>query len=112
VAHPFRAYEVALLEHLLADEFSRERLSEVLNNSSDTHVEYNGYGFYVSVRHPAIGISRRVYSAPPSSAGHSEGRMAGFIAFLENSQLTLEIYPWDGDCLPGTFRDGEVRIGP
>lgn len=112
MAHPFKQYEVALLQDLLAKEFSREQLSQILEGASDQRVESNGYGFYVSVRHPAIGSARRVYSGPPSLAGHCEGRMAGFIVFLEDNQLTLEIYPWDGNCLPATFRDGEVRIGP
>ena len=112
MAHPFKPYEIALLRTVLADEFSPQQLTEILEGASDPHAEYNGYGYYVSIRHPAIGSARRVISAPPSLAGHWEGRMAGFIVFLEGHQLTLEIYPWDGDCLPGTFRDGEVRVGP
>ena len=111
MTHPFRKYEISLLQTLLEGEFSRDQLLRILDGASDAHVESNGYGFYVSVRHPAIGSARRVYSGPPSLAGHSDGRMAGFIVLLERGQLTLEIYPWDGDCLPATFRDGEVRIG-
>ena len=112
MTHPFKPYEVALLQVLLAEDFSREQLSQILDGASEQHIESNGYGFYVSVRHPAVGDMRRVISAPPSLAGHCGGRSAGFIVFLENNQLTLEIYPWDGDCLPDSFRDGDVTIGP
>ena len=101
-----------MLQALLADEFSPDQLAQILDGASDPHVESNGYGFYVSVRDPAIGSARRVYSGPPSLAGHSDGRTAGFIVFLEHDELTLEIYPWDGDCLPATFRDGDVKVGP
>ena len=112
MADPFKAYEIALLHNVLADEFPPEQLAAIIEGASDPHVEFDGYGYYVSVRHAAIGSARRVTSAPPSLAGHCDGRMAGFIVFLEDGQLTLEIYPWDGDCLPATFRDGDVRIGP
>lgn len=101
-----------MLQALLADEFSGDQLMQILNDASDPHVEFNGYGFYVSVRHQAVGSARRVYGGSQSLAGHCDGRVAGFIVFLEHGQLTLEIYPWDGDCLPATFRDGEVTIGP
>jgi hypothetical protein len=99
-----------VLQALLADEFSGDRLLQILEEASGPHVESNGYGFYVSVRHPAFGSARRVYNGPLTLAGHSGSRLAGLIAFLEHGQLTLEIYPWDGDCLPPTFRDSDVRI--
>ncbi len=108
--HPFKSYEVEVLHILLAPEFSRERLTQLLDEASAPKVEYTDYGFYVSVKHPAIGKTRRVYDGSTTLSGDFGGQRAGFIAFLQDDELTLETFPWDGEALSGTFRDSPVRV--
>ncbi len=108
--HPFKSYEVDVLKLLLAQEFSEDIFLRILKGASARHVEYTNYGFYVSIRHPAIGKHRRVYSAPTTLGGHFGGQSAGFVVFLEDDELTLEIFPWDGEALPATLRDSAVQI--
>jgi hypothetical protein len=109
MSHPFKNYEVEALRALLAPELSSQRLYEVLDRSGNNQVEYTNYGFYVTVDEASIGSTRRVYSQPALIARFN-GREAGFVAFLENNQLTLETHPWDGEGLPPDYRDGDVQI--
>lgn len=103
--HPFKSYEVEVLHILLAAEFSRERLAQLLEDASDPKIEYTNYGFYVSLKHSAVGKPRRVYDGSTTLSGDFDGKNAGFIAFLQDDHLTLETFPWDGEALPATFRD-------
>ena len=108
--HPFKSYEVEVLKQLLAPEFSNDAFLQLLEDASGPHVEYTRYGFYVSVEHPAIGKARRVHSGPAALSGRFGGQSAGFVAFLEEDKLTLEIFPWNGEALPATFRDSDVQV--
>lgn len=110
MSHPFKNYEVEALQLLLAPEFSREALTDLLNGAESPQVEYTKYGFYISIKHSKIGKARRVYDGPTTLSGRWREHTAGFIVFLENDQLTLEIYPWDGETLPADFRDADVRV--
>ena len=110
MTHPFKRHEVEVLKKLLASEFSDDVFSQLLANASAPHVEYTDYGFYVSVKHSAIGKARRVYSGPATLSGRFRGQSAGFVAFLEDDKLTLEIFPCNGEALPATFRDSDVQV--
>ena len=110
MTHPFKPYEIRVLETLLKPAFTTEMLSEILGAASTPRAEYTGYGFYVSVQHPGFGRSRRVFNGTPALHGCVGSHDAGFVAFLEGGQLTLEIFPWDGEKLPETFRDGDVHL--
>ncbi|MBW8883196.1 MAG: hypothetical protein JF612_00150 [Planctomycetia bacterium] len=108
MAHPFKPYEIHVLEKLLVDEYSPKQLSALLEGSSLLQIEYTDYGFYISVQNPGFGKERRVYS--DRTIGRLHDKDAGFVAFLEDGHLTLEIFPCDGETLPAMFRDGNVKI--
>jgi hypothetical protein len=110
MSHPFKRYEVDVLKMLLASEFSEHALLCLLDEATMPEVQYTGYGFFVSVQHPTIGKARRVYSDSPELHWDSGRHIAGCVVFLENNELTLETYPWDGESLPGTFREADVRV--
>ncbi len=110
MSDPFKSYEVQVLKLLLRDEFAAERLWQLLSNASAPHVEYTNYGFYVSVQNPVIGKTRRVYVGPTALSARFDNHSAGFVAFLQDDKLTLETFPWDGERLPATFRDSDVKL--
>ena len=110
MSHPFKSYEVEALKLLLCDEFAAERLLKLLSDASTPHVDYTNYGFYVSVKNPVIGKARRVYVGPTTFSARFGSHSAGFVAFLQDDKLTLETFPWDGEQLPATFRDLDVKL--
>jgi hypothetical protein len=109
MSHPFKRYEVDVLERLLSEHYTREQLMELLDRAEPQKIEYTGYGFFVTATNPAIGRERRVCS-DPSLVAESRDRAAGFVVFLEDGQLTLETFPPDGESLPADFREREVNI--
>ncbi len=110
MAHAFKPYEIRVLEILLAPEFDSEQLSQLLEVATLREIKYTGYGFYVSIDHPSIGRARRVYSGATTLHGRLNDHDAAFVAFLEDDQLTLETFPWDGETLPATFRESDVQL--
>jgi hypothetical protein len=110
MAYPFKPYEVQILQTLVAHEFSRDQLLQLLEGASTPEVEYTNYGFFVSVKHSAIGKAGRVYTGPTTLRGNFGAHSAGFIVFLEDDELTLETFPWDGERLPATFRDSDIQV--
>jgi len=108
--HPFKVYEVEVLKLLLAPEFSPDAVLRLLDGASASHIEYTNYGFYVSIKHSAIGKVRRVFSGGTTVSGRLNGKSAGFVVFLEDEELTLEIFPYDREALPSTFRDSDVQL--
>ena len=60
MTNPFKPYEIQVLEIRLANEYSPQKLSELLESSSFLQIEYTNYGYYVSVENPGFGKERRV----------------------------------------------------
>ena len=110
MSSPFKPYEVEVLQLLLAPEFADAALAELLNSAESPHVEYSNVCFYISIKHPKIGKDRRVYSGPPFLSGRWLEHRAWFVVFLEDNELTLEIYPPDEGALPAEFRDVDVQL--
>ena len=108
--HPLKSYEIEVLKLLLAQEFSEDGVMQLLEGASSSKVEYTNYGFYISITHSAIGKPRRVHSGSASLSARFGQHSAGFVAFLENDELTLEIHPWDGEALPAAFRDSDPEV--
>lgn len=86
-----------------------QQVLNLLEQSTHPRVEYTNYGFYITVQNSSIGKDRRVYCQPAMIA-HSNIYDASFNVFLENNELTLEIFPWDGQSLPADFRESDVRL--
>jgi len=109
MSHPFKDYEIEVLASLLSTHFTRQELLDLLDRAEPTEAEYDGYGFFVTAAHPAFGRGRRVCS-DPLMLGDTGDKTASFVAFLEDSELTLETFPPDGESLPADFRNRDVKI--
>ncbi len=105
----FTDYEVEVLGILLRQSDLFQNLRCAIRKSKSIDVRYTGYGFFITATNPSFGIERRIYSDLLIQA-KADGATAGFIVFLENSELTLETYPLDSIPLPSNFRERQVVI--
>ena len=81
-------------------------LSGVADNEA---VEFSGAGYFLTIKDPALPKHRIVLNRP-DIRGKLGGIDVGYLAFVENSELTLECYSYDQEILP-KHRDQEfVRI--
>ncbi len=87
---------------------SQELLDEILNKGADNY-DYNGYGYYITIKHSKLPRKRHVLDSPPLS-GRWNGIDSGFIIFIEDGELTLECFPY-GEEIPSDYRDQRVEIG-
>ncbi|WMW80403.1 hypothetical protein RF679_17410 [Undibacterium cyanobacteriorum] len=68
-------------------------------------VEYSGAGYFLSFRHPALPKKRVVLNSPNISGRLGEIEV-GFIGFIENSEITLECFAYEGS-ISQSDRNGE-----
>ncbi len=109
MGHPFKDLEVEALMNLLKPHFDRNQVIDLLNHAESQKVEYTGYGFFVSITNSCIGCERRVCDMP-LLIGESDNKQVGFVAFLDNNRLTLEIFPFNGESIPEDFRERNVAF--
>ena len=105
----FAHYEIEVLKFLLRHNGPFQELSDVLEQSESINIEYTGYGFFSTATNSQFGNERQVYSDPLICVKTDE-HTASFVAFLENSELTLETFPVNGIPLPPDFRDRHVTL--
>jgi len=102
---------------LIGEGIPQQTLEELLT-SDQCSVDYNGYGYYVAVDDARLPIERKVFDGGPTKGTivgkNAKGNMCGYIVFVQDGHLTLEIYPLLGDGLPPVFREEKVdaRIVP
>jgi hypothetical protein len=105
-----RAYEIAVIERLTEGVLAPEMLQAVIRDGEFVEYDYTGYGYYLTYRHEMLPSERIVCSELGIVAGAGEVE-AGFVLFLEDSELMLECYPISGEPpIPPDFRDQPVIL--
>ncbi len=86
---------------------SQELLDEILNKGADNY-DYNGFGYYITIKHSKLPREYYVLDSPPLS-GYWNGIDSGFTIFIQDGKLTLECFPY-GEEIPSDYRDHQVEI--
>jgi hypothetical protein len=107
---PIQPFEIEVLRRMTQDALAPGVLDAAIQDGEFVGYEYNGYGYYLSFRHPQI-PSERVVCSTPDMVAEADGIEAGFVVFLEANKLTLECFPVGGDPpIPENFRTQSVRL--
>ena len=104
----FVEFERHVVRALLRSQMPPDQIEELLDSASFVSCEHTGRGYFLTVRHPAVPLSRVVCNEPMID-GRAPGIECGFIVFLEGGELTLECYSW-ADTLPADLRERELAI--
>ena len=86
-----------------------DQIEELLVTASFVSCEHTGFGYFLTVRHPALSASRVVCSEPMIE-GRGKDIECGFVAFLEGGELTLECHSWGNLSLPFDLRERPLAI--
>jgi hypothetical protein len=109
---PFVEYERTVIRSLLADRFETAYANELLTAAQLVSYDHTGIGYFLTVEHEHLPMQRIVCDVPVLT-GSYEGMdcgFVGFVAFIENGNLTLECYAWSGDAIPIDIRERDLRI--
>lgn len=105
----FNNYEKKVLEILVSNELSSEKLIDVIENAVFIGYEYTGSGYYLAVRHPNL-PKNRIVCSKPTLVGEAENIKCGFVVFLENNELTIECHSWGELEIPENFREKNIQL--
>ncbi len=86
---------------------SQELLDEILNKEADNY-DYNGFGYFITIKHSEISKECYVFDSP-SLSGYWNGIDSGSTIFIQDGKLTLECFPY-GEEIPSDYRDHRVEI--
>lgn len=103
----FRPFERDIVEVLVRPHLTPERLAAVLDSAELVSCEHTGSGYYLTVRHPGLPAGR-IVCHHPVVIGRCGDVQCGFVAFIEDAQLTLECHSWGPVDVPDDFRERQV----
>jgi hypothetical protein len=106
---PFKQFERKVVKALVSSHLPGDEVEAVLDGATFVSYDYTGSGYYLTVRHPSLPSARMVCDAPLLK-GTSGKIVSGFVAFLENGELTLECHTWGAVDVPEDFREREVDV--
>lgn len=106
----FRAHEVEVVRLLANRRLRPAVLEDVIAAATFVELKETGWGYFLTVQHPALPIERAVCSEP-LLIGRAGGLTCGFVLFLENGLLTLECHSWGEESIPMGFRDSDIEVG-
>lgn len=105
----FADFERAVLAALLEPHMAPAAVRNVLDAAEGVSCEHTQTGYFLTVRHPALPIERLVCNKP-LLVGTCEDVECGFVAFVQDGELTLECHSWTGDVIPKDLRHRPLRI--
>ncbi len=104
----FKRFELEALEALEIGGFSIEEIDLLNSRAKLIGYEYTGSGYYLTVNDDLLPLQKSTWAK--RVVGKSGDIVCGFVAFLENKELTLECHSWGPEDVPVDFRDREVVI--
>jgi hypothetical protein len=105
----FRPFEAQALHMLVDAVLGSETAALVVSEAELVSYEYSGCGYFVTVKHEALPVERKVCGEPIVTAKSGDVD-AGYIAFIENGQLMLECYTAGAIEVPKDFRERQVVV--
>jgi hypothetical protein len=105
----FRRFETQVLRLLVIPKLNEQVVASIEQSAEFVNYEYSGCGYFLTVKHPAIPLERIICNEPFVS-GLARGIRAGFLIFMENSQLMLECHELGEPTVPADYRDLDVAV--
>ncbi|WP_420567823.1 hypothetical protein [Thalassovita sp.] len=104
-----KEFEIDILQRLAIQKLSSLLIEQLSDEGELVELYFTGVGYFLTLRHSSLPEDRVVLDRPIISGTAGE-LQTGFIAFVENGEVTLECYSFGNDAVPGNFRDLDVRV--
>lgn len=105
----FKDFEMKALEAIAFSQLSDDAISALVRPASPLSYEYTGAGYFITVRDARLPSERRTLSVPPL-VGVCGDIVCGFVVFLDNHELTLEVHEWGQAGVSYDFRNMQVVV--
>ena len=102
-------YEKTVVRLLASSVLSPQQLDAVIREGELVEYDYTGCGYFLTIKHPALPMSR-VVCDNPILRGSADGIICGFVIFIENGELMIECHSWGDIDVPEWFRSRQVQV--
>ena len=103
------SFEKSVIELLATDVLTARLVDEVCSNGKLVSLDFTGGGYFLTLSSNDLPVERLVLDNP-SVNGKVGELLTGFVAFIENNELTLECFAYGGEIVPENFRDMGVAV--
>ena len=104
-----KQFEIDVLSRLGGRALSERQITQISAEGEIVSLDFTGVGYFLTLKHESLAPTRLVLDEPIVS-GTVGDLLTGFIAFVENGELTLECFSYGGDAVPKTYRDLDVQV--
>jgi len=104
-----KSFELSVLNLLTAGVFPKPQVERFYAKGELIDLHFTGVGYFLTLRHSELPDARTVLS-DPSISGKVGDLLTGFIAFVENNELTLECFSYGDDTVPENYRELDIAI--
>lgn len=104
-----KGFEIDVLQRLGGRLLSPSQILRLSEEGEVVELDFTGTGYFLTLRHGSLPDERVVLDKPVIS-GIVGDLLTGFVAFIENGDITLECHSFGGDAVPESFRESDVRI--
>ncbi|WP_187429064.1 hypothetical protein ROLI_004640 [Roseobacter fucihabitans] len=104
-----KSFEVKAINLLTANVFPAWQADKMHSSDNLIRLDFTERGYFITLSSSSFPIERLLLNSPPVN-GKVDELLTGFVAFVENNELTLECFAYDGDIVPDNFRDLNVII--
>lgn len=104
-----KSFEKSVINLLATDVLAAWQVDEVCSNGRLVGLDFTGKGYFLTLSSSDLPIERLVLNSP-SVNGRVGELLTGFVAFVENNELTLECFAYGEDIVPDNYRDLGVTV--
>jgi hypothetical protein len=104
-------FEIQVIEILAAGFLSNDAIVVLTSPSTSANYEYTGCGYFLTIRDSALPAEKRTLSIP-TLIGSLGDVVCGFVVYVDEHELTLEVHDWGTLHVTKDYRDGDVIIRP
>lgn len=104
-----KSFEKSVIELLTTDVLTAQLVDEMCSNGKLVGFDFTGHGYVLTLSSNDLPVERLVLDNPPVNGKVGE-LLTGFVAFIENNELTLECFAYGEEIVPENYRDLGVTV--
>ena len=104
-----KRFEIDVLQRLGGQTLSAPQVVQLSEEGDLVSLDFSGVGYFLTLRHRSL-PDERVVLDKPTLSGTAGDLLTGFVAFVENGEVTLECCSYGGEAVPENYRDFEVKV--
>jgi hypothetical protein len=104
-----KSFEKGVINLLTADALATWQVDEVFLNGKLVGLDFTEHGYFLTVSSSNLPAESLLLDSPNVNGKVGE-LLTGFVAFVENNELTLECFAYGEDIVPDNYRDLNVTV--